>query len=182
MKLLFDYFPIICFFVAYKIAGVYIATAVTMAACVLQNIIYWLMHTRFEKLHMVTLISVLILGGFTLFLHNAIFIQWKPSIIYWMFAVILLFSQTISKKNLLCTLLGEKITLPPKIWNHLNWSWIVFFLFLGFLNVFVIYHYSMNAWVNFKLFGTLGITLIFTIIQAIYMSRFMQPERVTNQS
>lgn len=182
MKLLFDYFPIICFFIAYKLQGVYVATAVTMIACVLQNIIYWFKHKRFEKLHMVTLISVLILGGFTLFLHNAIFIQWKPSIIYWIFTLILLFSQYVSKKNLLAHLLGDKIALPAKIWKQLNLSWALFFLFLGVLNVFVIYHYSMNAWVNFKLFGTLGITLVFTIAQAIYMSRFIQPERVTNQS
>jgi intracellular septation protein len=182
MKLLFDYFPIICFFIAYKFYGVYVATAVTMGACVLQNIAYWLKNRRFEKLHVITLFSVLILGSFTLFFHNAIFIQWKPSIIYWIFAAVLLFSQYISRKNLLTHLLGDKIILPTNIWNQLNLSWVLFFIFLGFLNVYVIYHYSMNAWVNFKLFGTLGLTLVFTIIQAIYMSRFIQPEEVTNQS
>lgn len=176
MKLLFDYFPIICFFVAYKWFGVYVATAVTMAACVLQNIIYRLRNKRFEKLHVITLASVLVLGSFTLIFHKAIFIQWKPSIIYWIFAAILLFGHYVSRKNVLARMLGDKIILPDRIWNQLNMAWALFFIFLGFLNVYVIYHYSMNAWVNFKLFGTLGLTLVFTIAQAIYMSRHVQAE------
>ena len=173
MKLLFDYFPIICFFIAYKFFGVYIATAVTMGACALQNLIYWLIHKRFEKLHVITLISVFLLGGFTLIFHKAIFIQWKPTIIYWVFAVVLFSSQFFSKKNLLSHMLGEKVILPKKIWGHLNTAWIIFFIFLGFLNIYVMYHYSLDAWVNFKLFGTLGLTLVFTVAQAIYMSRYM---------
>ena len=176
MKLLFDYFPIICFFIAYKLYGIYVATKVTMAACVLQNGVYWLKHKKFEKLHVITLFSVLILGGFTLVFHKPIFIQWKPSIIYWIFALVLLFSQYISRKNLLARMLGDKIMLPAKIWDRLNIAWSAFFIFLGFLNIYVIYHYSMNAWVNFKLFGTLGLTLAFTIAQAIYMSRHMSRE------
>lgn len=174
MKLLFDYFPVICFFIAYKFYGIYVATAVTMIACVLQNILYWLKHKRFEKLHVITLFSVLILGGFTLAFHNMIFIKWKPSIIYWVFAIALLFSRYISHKNLLTHLLGDKILLPTRVWNQLNIAWSLFFFFLGFLNVYVIYHYSTNAWVNFKLFGTLGLTIAFTIIQAIYMSHHMK--------
>lgn len=174
MKLLFDYFPIICFFVAYKLYGVFVATGVTMGACFIQNLVYWLIHKKLEKLHLITLISVFILGGFTLLFHKAIFIQWKPSIIYWAFAIVLLFSRYITKKNLLSRMLGDKIALPEKIWNHLNLAWSLFFIFLGLLNVYVIYHYSMNAWVNFKLFGTLILTLVFTIGQAIYMSRHIK--------
>lgn len=176
MKLLFDYFPIICFFIAYKFYGVYVATAVTMGACALQNILYWFKHKKFEKLHLITLFSVLILGGFTLIFHKAVFIQWKPSIIYWVFAAVLLFSQYVSHKNLLARLLGDKINLSSHVWNTLNMAWSIFFILLGLLNLYVVYHYSMNAWVNFKLFGTLGLTLLFTIAQAIYMSRhILQP-------
>ena len=171
MKFLFDYFPIICFFIVYKLYGVFAATAATIAACVLQNLIYWLRNKKFEKLHVITLFSVLILGGFTLIFHKAIFIQWKPSIIYWIFAIILLFSQFISRKNILARMLGDKILLPEKIWAQLSLAWVIFFIFLGFLNLYVVYHYSMNAWVNFKLFGTLGLTIVFTISQAIYMSK-----------
>lgn len=179
MKLLFDYFPIICFFIAYKFFGVYVATAVTMAACALQNLIYWLKNKRFEKLHVITLVSVLILGGFTLIFHKAIFIQWKPSIIYWIFSIVLLFGQYVSNKNLLARMLGDKINLPGEIWDRLSIAWSVFFIFLGFLNLYVVYHYSMDAWVNFKLFGTLGLTIAFTIVQAIYMSRHIISDSVS---
>lgn len=177
MKFLFDYFPIIAFFIAYKLWGIYIATAVTMGACALQNIAYWLKHRRFEKLHVITLISVFVLGGFTLIFHKPIFIKWKPSIIYWLFAGALLTSHFISHKNLLHRMLGDKISLPVKAWTHLNIAWSCFFLFLGALNVYVLYHYNTNAWVNFKLFGTLGLTLIFTIAQAFYMSKHIQPDQ-----
>src|SRR3990167_2870880 len=177
MKLLFDYFPIICFFIVYKLYGVFVATAATMAACVLQNIVYWLIHKRFEKLHVITLISVLVLGGFTLIFHKAIFIQWKPSIIYWVFSLALIYSHYFSKKNLMARMLDTKIILPEKIWTHLNMAWALFFIFLGFLNIYVVYHYSMNAWVNFKLFGTLGLTIVFTIGQAIYMSRHVRDDQ-----
>lgn len=183
MKLLFDYFPIICFFIAYKLYGVYVATTVTMGACVLQNLLYWLKHKLFEKLHVITLMSVLILGGFTLFFHNVIFIKWKPTIIYWIFAAILLFSQCVTRRNLLTKMLGDKISLPKKIWDQLNIAWSFFFIFLGILNIYVIYNYSTNAWVNFKLFGTLGLTLVFTVAQAIYMSRHIQStENLTERS
>lgn len=174
MKLLFDYFPILCFFIAYKLFGVFTATAVTMAACVVQNLVYWLIHKKFEKLHVITLITVIILGSFTLAFHKVIFIQWKPTIIYWLFAAALMFSQWFSHKNLLARMLDEKIELPEKIWKNLNIAWSLFFVFLGFLNIYVIYHYSTNAWVNFKLFGTLGLTLVFTIAQAFYMARHVQ--------
>lgn len=178
MKFLYDYFPIICFFVAYKFYGVFVATAVTMAASLLQVGFYWLKHKRFEKLHVITLVLVMILGGFTLILHKAIFIKWKPSIIYWLFSILLLGSHYIGKKTLLERMLGDKITLPPKPWSRLNFSWAVFFMFLGFLNIYVVYHYSTNSWVNFKLFGTLGLMLVFVIAQAFYMVRFMEKTKV----
>lgn len=181
MKFLFDYFPIICFFIAYKIWGVYVATAVTMGACALQNIAYWLKNRKFEKMHMITLIAVVILGGFTLIFHKAIFIKWKPSIIYWLFAIALLISHWISDKNLLHRMLGDKINLPKPVWQRLNIAWALFFIFLGGLNIYVVYHYDTNAWVNFKLFGTLGLTLIFTIGQAFYMARHMKADQSNSE-
>lgn len=179
MKFLFDYFPIICFFIAYKFWGIYVATAATMGACALQNIAYWIKHRRFEKLHVITLLAVFVLGGFTLILHNAIFIKWKPSIIYFAFAGALLVSHFVSHKNLLQRMLGEKINLPQTVWKKLNIAWSLFFIFLGGLNIYVLYHYDTNAWVNFKLFGTLGLTLVFTIIQAFYMAKHIQNESTT---
>lgn len=177
MKFLFDYFPIICFFIAYKFYGIYIATAVTMAASFLQVAFYWLKHRRFEKLHIITMILIFVLGGSTLILHEEIFIKWKPSIIYWIFALVLIFSQFFSEKPLLRKMLGEKIQIPNKIWNRINLSWAIFFILLGALNVYVVYHYTTNSWVNFKLFGTLGLTFVFVIIQAFYLARYMESDK-----
>ncbi len=174
MKFLFDYFPIICFFIAYKFSDIYTATAVTIGSSLLQLTIYWIIHRRFETLHGLTFLFILLLGGSTLLFHKDIFIKWKPSVIYWIFAITLLFSQFFSNKTLLERMLGDKISLAAQIWRRLNISWAVFFTFLGFLNLYVIYHFDTNAWVNFKLFGTLGITLVFIIVQALYMARHMQ--------
>ncbi len=173
MKLLFDYFPILCFFIAYKLYGIYVATAITIGVSFLQVAIYWLIHRRFEKMHLITLLFIVVLGGSTLLFHKAIFIQWKPSIIYWIFTIALFASQ-FSQSPLLQRMLQDKVHLPAKIWHQLNTAWAIFFLFLGFLNLYVVYHYSTNSWVNFKLFGTLGLTLAFVILQALYMSRFIE--------
>lgn len=178
MKFLYDYFPIICFFVAYKLYGIYIATAVTMAASALQVSVFWLFKRRFERMHVITLFFVLLLGGITLLLHDPIFIKWKPSIIYWIFSVVLLASQYLGKRRaLIHRMLSDKINMPVLIWHRINLAWAVFFFFLGFLNLYVVYHYSTDAWVNFKLFGTLGLMLVFVIGQALYMARFMEEEK-----
>lgn len=171
MKFLFDYFPIVCFFIAFKFFGIYIATATMMVASLLQVGVFWLKHRRVEKLHLIILILVFILGGSTLIFHKEIFIKWKPSIVYWIFSIALLASHW-SQKTILSRMIGDKINLPNKIWTRLNFSWGIFFLFLGFLNLYVVYHYSTNAWVNFKLFGTLGLTVVLVIAQAIYMSYY----------
>jgi intracellular septation protein len=173
MKFLFDYFPIICFFVAYKFSNIYTATAVTIGASLIQLTVYWIIHRKFETLHTLTFLFIVLLGGSTLLFHKDIFIKWKPSVIYWIFALTLLFTQFFSTKTLLERMLSEKITLTTSIWKKLNLSWAIFFLLLGFLNVYVVYHFDTNAWVNFKLFGTFGITLIFIIAQALYMTRHM---------
>lgn len=174
MKFLFDYFPIICFFIAYKFSNIYTATAVTIGASLLQLTVYWLIHRRFEMLHGLTFVFIVVLGGSTLLFHKDIFIKWKPSVIYWIFAITLLSSQFFSAKTVLERMLSDKITMAQKIWARLNMSWAVFFILLGFLNVYVVYHFDTDAWVNFKLFGTLGITLVFIVLQALYMARHMQ--------
>ncbi|OGO91128.1 MAG: septation protein A [Coxiella sp. RIFCSPHIGHO2_12_FULL_42_15] len=177
MKFLFDYFPIIIFFLSYKFWNIFVATALTMAASILQVAIYWLMHRRFEKFHIITMIFILILGTFTLAFHNAIFIKWKPSIVYWIFSIVLLGSQYIGSKSLIHRMLDEKISLPLKIWQRINLSWAVFFFLLGLLNIYVVYHYDTNTWVNFKLFGTLILMVLFIFIQALYISKHMQQAR-----
>lgn len=177
MKFLFDYFPIICFFVAYKFSNIYTATAVTIGASLIQLTVYWLIHRRFETLHALTFVFIVVLGGSTLLFHKDIFIKWKPSVIYWIFAITLISSQFFSAKTLMERMLSDKINLSTRIWRRLNMSWAIFFAFLGFLNLYVVYHFDTNAWVNFKLFGTLGIMLVFIIAQALYMTRHMEQQK-----
>lgn len=173
MKLLFDFFPILVFFLAYKLFGIYVATAATMAASLLQVSGHWIKHRSFESLHLITLFTVMLFGGSTLLLHNETFIKWKPTVIYWAFAFTFLVTQLIRKKPLIETLLGSKMSLPKPIWKQLNLSWAIFFITMGFINLYVMYRFSTDVWVNFKLFGTLGLTLAFLIAQAICLAKHL---------
>lgn len=172
MKFLFDYFPIICFFIAYKIAGLYAATATAMACAFVQVAWDWFRYKKIEKLHIITFILIVIAGGLTLALHKPIFIKWKPTVVYWLFAA-LLFGSHFGAQPLLYRLLNGKITLPIKVWAKLNMAWAIFFLCMGVLNIYVLYHYSTNAWVDFKLFGTLGLVLVMVIVQALYITKHL---------
>ncbi len=172
MKLLFDFLPIVLFFIAFKIYGIFIATGVMMTASALQVLLYWLYHREFEKLHVITLVLVVVLGTATLLLHDEMFIKWKPTAIYWAFAIAFLISQYFGEKPISQHMMENKIQLPSSIWLKLNQSWMYFFAAMGFINLFVVYNFSTDAWVDFKLFGTLGLSLIFVILQAIYMTRY----------
>jgi intracellular septation protein len=172
MNLLFDFFPILLFFIAYKLFNIYIATGVAMIASFLQVIIHRIKCNYFESLHIVTLLIILILGGATIISHNAMFIKWKPTAVYWLFALCFLSTQFIGNKTLVQRMMDSKLTLPKIIWNRLNLSWIIFFITMGIANIYVIYNFSTNAWVNFKLFGALGITVIFVILQALYIAKY----------
>src|SRR3990167_5997439 len=178
MKFLFDYFPIICFFIAYKLWGIYVATAVTMVASALQIAAYWLLHHRFEKLHIITFLLIILLGGSTLIFHKVIFIKWKPSIVYWLFAIVLLTTHVVGKSTAIERMLGEKIKMPSRIWKRINIAWAIFFIFLGFLNLYVVYHFDTNQWVYFKLFGTLGLMIIFIFAQGFYMYKYIEDEKI----
>lgn len=180
MKLLFDFFPILLFFIAFKVYGIYTATAVAMAASLLQVAGFWLKHRRFEIMHLVTLGSVLLLGGATLIFHNPLFIKWKPTVIYWIFAIIFLGTHYIGKKPLIQRLMEEKLSLPKTVWGRLNLSWVMFFTIMGAVNLFVAYHYSMDIWVDFKLFGSFGLTFVFIILQALYMAKYAEKTVSTN--
>ena len=175
MNFIYDYFPIICFFIAYKIAGIYWATVIAIIASGLQVGVYWFRHKKFEKVHLVTLVLIIVLGGMTIIFHKPIFIQWKPSIVYLLFTILLIGCRHVgSKKSLLIHLLGKKVQLPEKVWWHLNYAWAIFFFLLGFLNIYVVYNYSLDSWVYFKLFGTLGLTLLFVVFQGIYIYRHLE--------
>lgn len=173
MQLLFDLIPIIIFFLCYKLAGIYAATAAAMVVSVIQLIYFRLKYKRFEMLQVVTLVLILVLGSATLLLHNPLFIKWKPTVIYWIFAIVFLVSGFWGKQPLIQRVLGHKVTLPDHVWRKLNWSWLGYFLVLGGANLYVIYHFSTNAWVDFKLFGTLILTFIFIIGQGLYLQRYL---------
>ena len=132
-------------------------------------------------MHMITMILILILGGVTIFFHDPMFIKWKPSVIYWLFALVLIGSQFIGKKPILKRMMGDKIHLPDKAWLNLSISWAIFFTAMGAVNLYVVYNYSTNTWVNFKLFGTLGLTLVFAVLQAFYIARFMKNDLKINE-
>jgi intracellular septation protein len=174
MQFLYDFFPIIIFFTVYKFAGIYYATAAAMLISLVQVSVYWYKHRSFDKLQLVTLILILLLGGATLILHKPIFIKWKPSVVYWVFALIFFGSNYIGKKPLMQHMMDKKIQLPTYVWKRINLSWGIFFALIGFLNLYVIYHFSTDTWVNFKLFGVLGLTVVFSIGQAIYLSRHVK--------
>jgi intracellular septation protein len=180
MQALYDFFPIICFGIFYYFYGIYVATASAMVASFLQVLVYWIRHKRFEKIQTTTCILILVLGAATLIFHKTIFIKWKPSIIYWLFGCALAGSQIFKKKPLLQNLLDGKIKLAPVVWARLTWIWALFFLAMGFLNLWFAYMYSTEVWVYFKVIGTTGLTLIFVVAQAFYLAKHIQPEPETS--
>lgn len=190
MKFLFDFFPIILFFIVFnsyddQMDGVIAATKVMIAASALQISLYWLKHRKFENMHLVTLALVVVLGGATIYFRNADFIKWKPTAVNWLFALAFLGSQYIGKKSLLKRMMDKNISLPEHVWIKLNYAWVIFFTLMGVVNLYVAFNYSLDTWVDFKTFGMLGFTFAFVILQAVYMARYVsdpQAEEAANKS
>ena len=181
MKLLFDFFPILLFFVTFKLhedpqEGILTATAVIILATIIQVAISWFRHPRIEKLHLVTLILVICFGGITLILEDEIFIKWKVSVVNWLFALAFLASQYFGEKNFIRRLMDKNVNLPDIIWTRLNLSWISFFTLMGFLNLYIIYNFNTDTWVNFKFYGQLGLTVLFIVGQGFYLMRHIIPD------
>jgi len=176
MKFLFDFFPIVLFFAAYKYANIYVATSVAIAASIGQVGYNWFKHGRVETMQWITLVLIVVFGGATLWLQDEMFIKWKPTVLNWMFAVAFLGSQYIGKKSLVERMLAANISLPQDVWTRLNWSWVTFFVFLGGANLYVVYNFDTDTWVNFKLFGMMGLTIAFVLLQAMFLSRYVKPE------
>ncbi len=179
MKFLFDFFPLVAFLIAFyypedREQGIYLAIQVLIIASAIQIIIYWLITRKFEKMHVITLILTVILGGATLLLKDVRFIKWKPTAINWVFALVFLGSQFIGKKPIIRRMMDHAISVPNEIWTKLNIGWVVFFIFSGIANLYVVYNFSTEFWVNFKVYGLLGLTFIFAIAQAMYMSQHIK--------
>lgn len=176
MKLLFDFFPIILFFAAYKFFGIFTATLVAMAAALAQTSLYWFKHRRLEILHVSSLVIIGVLGSATILLHDELFIKWKPTVINLFFALAFFFSKICGKTPLIKRLLSSNIELPDFMWTRLNWAWCAFFFFLAAINLYVVYNFSTDVWVNFKLFGMLGLTIVFIIVQTVYLLPYAQKD------
>jgi len=176
MKFLFDLLPVILFFVAFKFADIYTATGVAIATTFAQ--IGWLKFRRrkVETMMWVSLAIIVVFGGATLLLKDETFIKWKPTVLYWLFSSTLLGGQLLFGKNFIRSIMGEQIVLPAVAWRKLNWSWAGFFAFMGAANLYVAFNYSTDAWVNFKLFGGMGLMLVFVVLQALFLARYM-PEK-----
>ncbi len=177
MKLLFDLLPLVLFFTAFKLADIYVATAVAIGASVLQIVWLRLRARPIEPMQWAGLIIIVVFGGMTLLLRDETFIKWKPTVLYLSFALALVIARWALGRNLIAAMMGAQVRLPPAAWDRLNLAWIAFFLAMAGLNLFVAYTYSTEIWVNFKAFGTLALTVVFVIGQAFYMSRHTEQQQ-----
>ena len=201
MKFLFDLFPVIAFFAAYMAAERMPAQAAALANDVLGSlggqvmasqapillatlvailatagqVAYLLARGRkVDKMLWISLAIIVVMGGATLILRDTRFIRWKPTVLYWAFAVVLIVSDLVFKKNLVRAMMKEQMTLPNSVWTRLNLSWVGFFTVMGVLNLYVAYYFTESVWVKFKLFGTLGLMVVFIVAQALMLSRFVE--------
>lgn len=177
MKFLFDLFPVILFFVAFKLADIYVATAAAIGATFLQIGLLALLKRKIEPMLWISLAIIVVFGGATLVLRDETFIKWKPTVLYWLFGAVLAGSALLFHRNLMRSMLSAQLRLPDPVWARLNWSWIGFFAFMGVANLLVAFNFSTDQWVNFKLFGATGLMLVFVIGQALFLARHLPEEK-----
>lgn len=177
MKFLFDLFPVILFFAAFKVFGIYIATGVVIAATAAQIGWVWHRHGKVDTMLWVSLALVVVFGGATLILRDETFIKWKPTVLYWLFAATLFGSARFFGKNLIQAMLEKQVELPEQLWSRLNFAWIGFFAVMGVLNLWVAFNFSTDTWVSFKLFGGMGLMLVFIVIQGMVLAKYIPEEK-----
>lgn len=177
MKFFTDLFPVVLFFATYWLSrDMFIATGVAIAATTLLVGWTWLRHRKVDTMQWVSLGLIVVLGGATLLLHDKHFIMWKPTVLYWVMGAGLLISDFLGK-NGLKLMMGQQLQLPTPVWRKLTWAWVGFFAFMGALNLFVAYRFSEDVWVNFKLFGGLGLMLAFVIAQSLFLSKYIEEKK-----
>ena len=180
MKFFFDLFPVILFFVAFKLYDIFVATAVAIAASILQILWVWWRHRQIEKMMWINLMIIIVFGGATLVLQDETFIKWNPTALYWLFATGLLVSNVIFKKNLIQTMMEKQMALPIPVWNQLNISWIIFFVVMGLINLYVAFNFPIDTWVSFKLFGATGLMLVFIVGQILMLNKYLKDDSNTS--
>jgi intracellular septation protein len=174
MKFLFDLFPVILFFIAFKLQGIYVATGAAIGATFVQVGWLWLRGKRIDGMLWASLAIIVVFGGATLLLHDDVFIRWKPTVLYWIFALVLVISERFFGRNLIRAMMRAQLDLPAAAWTKLNWSWAGFFAAMGALNLYVAFHFTRDQWVNFKLFGVSGLMLLFILAQALFLARHIE--------
>ncbi|MFA6444259.1 MAG: septation protein A [Sterolibacterium sp.] len=159
-----------------KQAPILVATVVVILATAVQIAWVWLRHGKVDKMLWVSLMLVVFFGGLTLVFHDETFIKWKPTVLYWIFAGALLFSATILKKNLIRGMLEAQMQLPERLWRGLNLAWVGFFLVMGVLNLLIAFAFNLptDIWVNFKLFGGMGLMIVFIVAQSIFLAKYIE--------
>ena len=206
MKLLFDLFPVILFFAVFKFAGaqpdaaqafaaqylmflvadgeitakqapILLATAVAILATLGQVLWLLLRRRHVDTMLWVSLVIIVVFGGATIYCHDEMFIKWKPTVLYWCFALALLGAQLLMRKNLIRSLMGKQMSLPDLVWDKLNLAWSTFFAAMGALNLYIAFNFPLELWVNFKMFGFIALMIAFVIAQTVYLSRYLkEPE------
>jgi intracellular septation protein len=169
MQLLADYLPLLLFFVAFKAWDIYVATAVAIVASVAQ-IAYFKAKGRVSAIHWLSLAIIAVFGGATLWLQDETFIKWKPTVLYGLFGVILAVGKLAFRRDLIALLLKD-IALPAHVWSAVTWSWIAFFAAMAVANWYVAFHFSLETWVNFKVWGGIGLFLVFALAQGLWLAR-----------
>jgi intracellular septation protein len=173
MKQLLEFIPILLFFIAYKLYDIYVATAVVIGATIIQVAIAWFKYRKVETMQWITLGLVIVFGGATIVLHDEQYLKWKFSIIEWLFGLAFLGSHFIGEKTFIERMMSSNLTLPANIWTRLNFSWASFFISVGFINVYVMYNYSTDDWVNFKTFVAPALMVVFMVVQMALLYKYI---------
>lgn len=181
MQLFYEILPVFLFFIAFKAFNIYVATVVGIIATLVQVLFNRVWFKNWDKKQVITLAVFVIFGGLTLYFHNPIFVKWKPTIVFWIFALAILITQFFTSKPLTQRLmenaLQDKGNVPLKVWRQLNLVWCLFFIVLGGVNLYVAYCFSIEVWVNFKFYGVTGALFVFSLLQALYITRFISEEK-----
>lgn len=173
MKQLFEFIPVILFFITFKVYNIYVATAVVIATTAIQVAFTWFKYKKVEVMQWITLGLILVMGGLTLYLQDEQFIKWKLTIIEWLFGLAFLGSQFLSKKPFVERIMGANLELPSFVWKRLNLMWAAFFISIGFINLYVMQHYNTDDWVTFKTFGVSGLMVVFIFVQIIFIYKYI---------